>query len=989
MKKTQHIIRACSAVALTASLSLPITGLTQTGPYFDTDANLLHLPEVDAGDLGSFSVNLIATNTDPLRFEIQNATPIEATGQPSAMYRAESNDLSIFGAAVGNQFFNAELQDTPDGFEVTGVVEDDSLSLLNSAPASGSGAWNVVTGALKQVSVGAPQHVWGVNASDDIFRRDGNIWTNITGKLKQISVGCDGKVWGVNANNAVIRRDGSAWTQVTGVLTQISVGNELNVWGVNASNDIFRYDGSSGWTNITGKLTHVSAGCDGSVWGVNASNQVFRWDAPNNRWLSVSGSLKQVEVGDADNIWSLNSAGAALKWNRAQGNWTMMPGSQFKSISVAANGAAVWGTQTNDTILQNTSVLATPDAIQQRVGDIWNEVSGRLKQISVGSAAHIWGVNHKDDIFHRSGNNWVHIPGKLKQVSVSCNGAVWGVNARDNVFRRDGSNWTEMPGRLKQIAVGGSVILGINKDDNIFQWNGSGWVDVDGYLKQVAVGCDNTIWGVNANDDIFRRDGVNQWTNITGKLKQIHVGNANQVWGVNANDDIFQWHGSGWTHIGGKAKHVSVGNDGVVWGIKNLGGIPKPRIDLLGIDIDGDGTYERVLQITDYSGNRVLVYKPLAILYILDLFGVTITQAIIDSFSPVQQQALAAQNLPGLTSTVRNRNSGSSLVLGANFDINLNVGEISMSDLGLSSPTWTSANMTRHFGGGTDYTVAGSGALLSYQGFDNNITFFGVEGQGSVMAIDGFAPIPGGGVNAYVMQAGVEYGPAGSMTATAGNVNAQAYVNSQGMAVGAGATAVAVDGVGAGVGAGAAASWGQNGQYGFEMDVKFIKVGAYVSGDDAKPVFNNGTRWLRNAANNTAGWTTTAWQDTSGWFANTAGTGKASFMKFTDSTSNWASNAYNDGQNVSMSIIDGAESVTLQISNASTNAVNTVTNEVDSAIQSGANVATNVGNAVKDAGTVAGSTITSTADTVASGVSSGANTAGNAVVNFFCGLFSC
>ncbi len=100
------------------------------------------------------------------------------------------------------------------------------------------------------------------------------------------------------------------------------------------------------------------------------------------------------------------------------------------------------------------------------IGTDWQVIDGGLKQISVGGASHIWGVNSGDAIFRWNGSGWQGIDGRLKNVSVGADGTVWGVNAGDAIFR----------------------------------WNGSGWQRIDGGLKQISVGSANSVWGVNAGD---------------------------------------------------------------------------------------------------------------------------------------------------------------------------------------------------------------------------------------------------------------------------------------------------------------------------------------------------------------------------------------------------------------------------------------------------------------------------------------------------------
>ena len=90
---------------------------------------------------------------------------------------------------------------------------------------------------------------------------------------------------------------------------------------------------------------------------------------------------------------------------------------------------------------------------------------------------------------------------------------------------------------------------------------------MDGILKHVSVSPKGYVWGVNADDDTFVRQGITKetpggtgWKLIDGKLKQISVGKSG-VWGVNAQNQIFYRtgtyddngsEGSGWQHVSGR-----------------------------------------------------------------------------------------------------------------------------------------------------------------------------------------------------------------------------------------------------------------------------------------------------------------------------------------------------------------------------------------------------------------------------------------------------
>ena len=59
-------------------------------------------------------------------------------------------------------------------------------------------------------------------------------------------------------------------------------------------------------------------------------------------------------------------------------------------------------------------------------------------QISVSDKDHVWGVNSGDYIYRRTGDSWQQVSGRLKVVSVGQSG-VWGVNSNDDIFYRTGT----------------------------------------------------------------------------------------------------------------------------------------------------------------------------------------------------------------------------------------------------------------------------------------------------------------------------------------------------------------------------------------------------------------------------------------------------------------------------------------------------------------------------------------------------------------------
>jgi hypothetical protein len=221
----------------------------------------------------------------------------------------------------------------------------------------GWSTWTQISGALKWVSVGQDGTTWGVNASDSIFRYQGNnTWQPISGKLKQISVGNANNVWGVNAGGNIFRWTGSAWQQVNGALKNVSVAADGTVWGCNVNDDIFRYLGNNQWQNVGGKLKQISVGSTNIVWGVNSSNKIFKWLGGNN-WQQIPGALTCVAAASDGTVWGVNASNNIFRYQVSSNSWVTTSGA-LKEISVGSTNQ-VWGVNASDQIYKRR-ILATP-----------------------------------------------------------------------------------------------------------------------------------------------------------------------------------------------------------------------------------------------------------------------------------------------------------------------------------------------------------------------------------------------------------------------------------------------------------------------------------------------------------------------------------------------------------------------------------------------------------------------------------------------------
>ncbi|MFO8006430.1 MAG: tectonin domain-containing protein [Candidatus Brocadiia bacterium] len=314
---------------------------------------------------------------------------------------------------------NVSLHDSAGTWLAGASSSDDNEYLDFVVPADANDYYLRVTGAdagnaydlwWDDVAPGPDELLWGLNAADAIFVRQGltpawttgTEWQQIAGKLEQVSCG-EGVLWGVNSGGGIFLREGmdrdnpvgTSWNQLSGNLAHVSTGEVGLVWGLNSNDGIFVREGvtegtpqGTGWARVSGKLEYVSVG-EGSVWGLNSNGGIFVRDdvtpatPTGTGWTRVAGKLAQVSVGDTGLVWGLNSNGGIFvrdgvtQANPAGTGWTRVSG---KLAHVACGFGGVWGVNGSGGIFCRTGVASstTPE------GTGWERCSGTLRLVSVG-----------------------------------------------------------------------------------------------------------------------------------------------------------------------------------------------------------------------------------------------------------------------------------------------------------------------------------------------------------------------------------------------------------------------------------------------------------------------------------------------------------------------------------------------------------------------------------------------------------------------------
>lgn len=255
--------------------------------------------------------------------------------------------------------------------------------------------------------------------------------------------------------------------------------------------------GSVTGTAITGKQPALD--CPGGVPVVAPAPAPAPTATQGWAYIGAQTAFNSISAGSSTSI-----AGTSSRWN--DGNHYLLdwaagftygePKVPMMQTSRAADGTW-WGVRSSG-------------AIVRRIGTSWASVPGALKQVSVGSAQHIWGVNSGNDLWRWTGSTWIRIAsGTIKYVSAAADGTVWAISTNDAILRWNGSAFSTMPGAAVQVSVGSaSNVWVVNATGRVFRWIGSTWevVDSAGLCKAVAAGADGTVLVIRASDNsVYRR----------------------------------------------------------------------------------------------------------------------------------------------------------------------------------------------------------------------------------------------------------------------------------------------------------------------------------------------------------------------------------------------------------------------------------------------------------------------------------------------------
>jgi tectonin-like protein len=154
------------------------------------------------------------------------------------------------------------------------------------------------------------------------------------------------------------------------------------------------------------------------------------------------------------------------------------------------------------------------------------------------------------DIFRFENGTFVKKPGSLRQISVGNAQVVWGVNDDSSVFTWDGEAFQIVIGRpghatpqlrLVRVAENGDAIWGIDTKGGLVFRSDKGFVPVqtDGpqEFQNVAPGS-SSAWAITASATyLVEKDGI--FKKFSLPLRVISCGDDSNAWAVNAQGEVF------------------------------------------------------------------------------------------------------------------------------------------------------------------------------------------------------------------------------------------------------------------------------------------------------------------------------------------------------------------------------------------------------------------------------------------------------------------
>jgi hypothetical protein len=209
---------------------------------------------------------------------------------------------------------------------------------------------------------------------------------------------------------------------------------------------------------------------------------------------------------------------------------------------------------------------------------LWVTVASNHRMMqAVAVNAHLMYGSDLTSLFKWDGSSWQLMYPNLHTsygyfIDAAADGTLL-VSSGKQVFRYTGLAWEHLTNLTADggfVDAGSAHHLSVATGQGWFEWGGNSWQQIEGSLRHISAGADNTVWGVNANNDVWSlHDG--KWTQVPGSMKLVAVGSAQHIAGFDPNGQIRLFTNGTWgppiaSPAGGTPlRDISIGSDGTIW----------------------------------------------------------------------------------------------------------------------------------------------------------------------------------------------------------------------------------------------------------------------------------------------------------------------------------------------------------------------------------------------------------------------------------------
>jgi virginiamycin B lyase len=279
------------------------------------------------------------------------------------------------------------------------------LATIGVSPAHAQHFQQIAGASLTQISVGAANNVWGVNAAGQVFRFDTTtkLFDLMPGTLVQVAVGGGNiyqydDIWGINSAGSIFTFHSGTWQQIYGNLSSIVVGTgfgscyKYQVWGINSGYAAFHYNYcTASWEGVTGTFLQIATGGN-EVWAIDSNHNVRRFNPSTKQFdymAGVSGTVSQLAVG-AGTVWSVYAQTTPVyslwQFNPSTQNWFGLSGISWQSV--AAGGNEVWAMTRMGAVYKVTPSTKS-----------FVNIPGKFTRLAVGGGGGIWALDSAHNVY--------------------------------------------------------------------------------------------------------------------------------------------------------------------------------------------------------------------------------------------------------------------------------------------------------------------------------------------------------------------------------------------------------------------------------------------------------------------------------------------------------------------------------------------------------------------------------------------------------------